>query len=558
MAQHSDTYRDSIAQLTAPGAPFELETRGDMRRYKNAPANLRDAMDTGRQHGDAEFVVYEGERWSFNKLFTEADALSAALLASGVAHGDRIAIAMRNYPEWLAAFIGVIGTGATVVPLNSWGTASDIVFGLNDSGTNRVICDAQRYEGMLAQGHPLSDTAIVVRTTDIDQSLSWDSLLAPHRGCERPQVAIDGDNAAMIMYTSGTSGKPKGALSTHDAISQGIFNLECAAIAAAMCNGDTFAAMFERGFAPAALLAIPLFHVSGCHSQFLTCLRGGRRLIMMYKWDSNRALELIETERATTIAAAPAMLIDLLESPNFDRTDTSSLFALAAGGAATPPLVKKLMKEKVPGYFFGTGWGMTESNAQGVSIAGALVDEKTGSSGYPHPIVDLDIRDDQGASLPVGETGAIWLRSPTLIREYWNRPEANKADFSHSWYCSGDLGYLDEDGYLYLAARSKDMIIRGGENIYPVEIEHVFLELPQVQEVAVVGLPDERMGELVVAILRFHEGQTIAEDALQAHAKATLAAYKRPSKIIIRTEPMPRNVTEKILKHELRDELLAG
>lgn len=556
MSIHRDTYASSVAQLTGAGAPFELETCDGLRRYKNAPTNLREAIDAGRQHGDAEFIVYEDERWSFNRLFGEADALSAALLDSGVSTGDRIAIAMRNYPEWLAAFIGIISTGATVVPLNSWGTANDIVFGLNDSGASRVICDVQRYEGMRGQNHPLTGSAIVVRSPDEDGKQSWSTFLAPYRGAPQAQVVIPGDSPAMIMYTSGTSGKPKGALSTHDAICQGIFNLECAGMAAAMSNGDSFAAMFEKGFAPAALLAIPLFHVSGCHSQFLTCLRGGRRLIMMYKWDATRALELIATERVTTIAAAPAMLIDLLEAPQFDSTDTSSLFALAAGGAATPPLVKKLMKEKVPGYFFGTGWGMTESNAQGVSIAGALIDEKPGSSGYPHPIVDLDIRNDEGQSLPTGETGEIWLRSPTLIREYRNRPEANETDFSQGWYRSGDLGFLDEDGYLYLADRSKDMIIRGGENIYPVEIEHMFLELPEVQEVAVVGLPDERMGELVVAILRFHEGQSLSEEELLAQAKDKLAAYKRPSRIVIRNTPMPRNVTEKILKHELRDELL--
>ncbi|CAN0587796.1 unnamed protein product, partial [Ectocarpus sp. 12 AP-2014] len=193
-------------------------------------------------------------------------------------------------------------------------------------------------------------------------------------------------------------------------------------------------------------------------------------------------LELIERERITTIAAAPAMLIAMLEDPAFDSTDTSSLFALAVGGAATPALLKRLMAEKVPGHFFGTGWGMTETNAQGVSIAGDLVDEKAGSSGRPHPIVDVEVRDEDGQALPTGETGELWLRTPTMIIEYWNRPEANASDFADGWYKTGDVGYQDKDGYVYLADRAKDMIIRGGENIYPVEIEHALMEHKAVAE----------------------------------------------------------------------------
>jgi acyl-CoA synthetase (AMP-forming)/AMP-acid ligase II len=334
--------------------------------------------------------------------------------------------------------------------------------------------------------------------------------------------------------------------------------MECAQIASAMCNGEKFAAMFERGHSPTSLLGIPLFHNSGCHSQFLLSLRGGRRIVMMYKWDPERALDLIEQEHITSVAAAPAMLIALLEHPEFDRRDTSSLFAFGAGGAATPPLLRRLMSEKLPGHFFGTGWGMTETNAQGVSIAGDLVYEKTGSSGLAHPIVDIEVRDAAGSVLPAGETGEFWLRTPTLIREYWNRPEANASDFTDGWYRTGDIGYVDEDGYVYLADRAKDMIIRGGENIYPVEIEHAFLELDAVAEVAVVGVPDERMGENVAAIIRLHDGASMSEEELIAYARGKLAGYKVPCFVLLREEPFPRNSTQKVLKQPLREEILAG
>ena len=557
MANHDASYRNAIAQLTGAGAPFEIETVDGLRRYRGAPGTLREALDAGRAHGDAEFAVYEGERWSFNRLFAEADAASAALAARGVSAGDRVAIAMRNYPEWMAAFIAIANLGAVIVPLNSWGTAADIAFGLDDSGAGFAICDQQRFNAVTEQAPGLAESTVVVRPADPDDPRSWAAFIAPYLGAVAPKVEIRRGDVAMIMYTSGTSGKPKGAVSSNDAICQAVFNMECAQIAAAMCNGEKFAAMLERGHPPTALLGIPLFHNSGCHSQFLLHLRGGRRLAMMYKWDPKQALRLIEQEHITTIAAAPAMLIDLLEHPDFDSTDTSSLFALAVGGAATPPLLKRLMAEKLPGHFFGTGWGMTETNAQGVSIAGDLVNEKPGSSGRPHPIVDVEVRDESGKPLPTGDTGELWLRTPTTILEYWHRPDANASDFADGWYRTGDVGYLDEDGFVYLADRAKDMIIRGGENIYPIEIEHVFLELDAVAEAAVVGIPDERMGEHVAAIIRFHDGESMTEAELAQYARGKLAGYKVPSRIVLRDEPFPRNATDKVLKKPLRDELVA-
>ncbi len=558
MAAHDTQYREAIAQLTSPGAPFEIHTVDGLRRYRNAPATLPQALDAGRTHGDAEFAVYEGERWSFNRVFAEADAASAALAARGIGKGDRVAIAMRNYPEWMVAFIAIANLGAVIVPLNSWGTADDIAYGLEDSGSQLVICDQQRFDAVLERAPALAETAVIARPTNPDHPNAWAAFIAPYTGSAAPEVELSGSDVAMIMYTSGTSGKPKGAVSTGDAICQAVFNMECAHIAAAMCNGEKFAAMLERGHPPTALLGIPLFHNSGCHSQFLLNLRGGRRLVMMYKWSPQQALELIEREHITTIAAAPAMLIALMEHPDFEQRDTSSLFALAAGGAATPPLAFRLMDEKLPGHFFGTGWGMTETNAQGVSIAGELVREKQGSSGRPHPIVDVDVRDEEGNSLSTGETGELWLRTPTAIIEYWNRPEANASDFVDGWYRTGDVGYQDEDGYVYLADRAKDLIIRGGENIYPVEIEHALLEHEAIAEAAVVGVPDERMGENVGLIVHLHDGASLTDDDVIAYARSRLAGYKVPSHVLIRDEAFPRNVTEKVLKKPLRDELLAS
>ena len=279
---------------------------------------------------------------------------------------------------------------------------------------------------------------------------------------------------------------------------------------------------------------------------------------MLYKWDVDKALQAIEEERVTSIAAAPAMLLDLLESPRFGDTDTRSLFSLGIGGAATPPRVARLLRERLPQNFSGTGWGMTETNAQGASLTGKAFDYKPGSAGFPHPIVDIRICDEAGKPLPEGATGEIWVRSCTNILEYWRRPEANAEEFRDGWLKTGDIGYLDEEGFLFLADRAKDMVIRGGENIYPIEVENVLLELPAVKEVAVIGLPHERLGEEVAAVLHLHTGETLSEEEAVAFARSRLAAFKVPSRFFFQTEPLPRNATNKLLKNVLKAQVLAG
>ena len=323
-----------------------------------------------------------------------------------------------------------------------------------------------------------------------------------------------------------------------------------------MTNGEAITAMLERGYEPTSLLAVPLFHVSGCHAQFLTNLRAGRRIVMMYKWDVDRALDYVEQERITTIAAAPSMVLDLLDSPRFGQTDTSSLFSLGIGGAATPPMVGKLLQQKLPQNFSGTGWGMTETNAQGASLTGRAFQEKPNCAGFPHPIVDIRICDEQGRALAQGETGEIWVRSCANCREYWHRPEVNAEEFRDGWFKTGDIGYLDEEGFLFLADRAKDLIIRGGENIYPIEIENELLEMDGVKEVAAIGLPHERMGEEVAVVVHLHLHAKVSEEELMEFARGRLASYKVPSRVFFSEQALPRNATNKILKRELKESLL--
>lgn len=278
MSALKQNYETALAQLTAPGAPYEL--LGDDlggRYYARAPANLVEACGVAREHGDREFLVYEGERLSFNQLLDEADAIAAALQVRGIVPGDRVALAMRNYPQWMAIFIAVASVGAVIVPLNSWGKPADIVYSVADAGARLVFCDQQRYEGMADLLRERAIDMVIVRPADEDDPMGLDTLLALCGGAQPKPVAIDSDDLALIMYTSGTSGKPKGAASTHRAICQALYNMECAAIAAAMTNPELIGAMLERGFEPTSLLAVPLFHVSGCHAQFLVNLRGVQR-----------------------------------------------------------------------------------------------------------------------------------------------------------------------------------------------------------------------------------------------------------------------------------------
>lgn len=561
-AEIKQEFDSALAQITGVGAPYELG--GDAQTgyfYVNAPSTVREIVAPAREHGDREFLIYEGERRSFNQVMDEADEIAAALQAHGVVPGDRVAIAMRNYPEWMALFLAIIDIGAIAVPVNSWGKPADIVYTIVDAQAKMAFCDQARFTGVAKLLAEKGIESVVVRPDNENDPHSLGAFIGDHKGAKPKMVELNPDDLAMIMYTSGTSGKPKGAASTHRALGQAIFNMECSSIASAMTNGELIGAMMERGFEPTALLAVPLFHVSGCHAQFLVNFRGGRRVVMMFKWDVDRALQYIEEDRVTTLAAAPAMVLDLLESPKFATTDTSSLFSLGIGGAATPPKITALIGEQLPQNLSGTGYGMTETNAQGASLMGQAFHLKPGCSGFPHPVVDFRVCDEAGEDLPAGEAGEIWVRSCANIVEYWNQPEANAADFRGDWLKTGDVGYLDEDGFLYLADRAKDMIIRGGENIYPIEIENQLIEHEAVKEVVAIGIPNERLGEEVGVVLYLNPGAQADREEIVRYCKEHLAGYKVPSHVFFSEEPMPRNATNKILKRDVKAgvlEMLAG
>lgn len=564
MDSNKQAFDQALAALTLEGQPFELVHRTindvDYTMYAHAPSSLQDVFHAAEQHGDQEFLVYENERWSFKQMLQQSWLLAAALEKQhSVAKGDRVGIAMRNYPEWLSAFIAITSMGAVAVPVNSWGKARDLLFAVRDSGCKTVFCDQQRYDLMadglaesairavIARGESRVGTAYGMSMEDFIADSDIAGTATP------PATPISPEDMAMIMYTSGTTGTPKGAVSTHRAICQAIMNFDCTATASAMANPELIGKMLNKGYEPVQMLAVPLFHVSGLHAIFLTALRAGRKIVMLYKWNAEQALQVVERERVTVLSAAPSMLLQLLESPEFDQYDTSSLSSLGGGGSATPARVAELMKEKVNGLYPGTGWGMTETNSIGTAFTGQAFIDNPGSAGFCHATVEAKVCDENGSEVPAGVAGRLWIKTPTVVSEYWNRPEANAESFRDGWFDTEDIGYFDDNGYLYLSDRAKDMIIRGGENIYPAEIEAALAEHPKVQEVAAYGIGDEKLGEVVAAAVVPKAGQILSEDEIKAFAKQQLAGFKVPTTVSVQSDPLPRNAAGKVLKNVLRE-----
>ncbi len=549
-----------VAELTAPGQLLELTTEEidgvSMRAWKNAPASLRAVLEFSRAHGEGEFIVYEDERWTFNRHYAAVASVATWLREdAGVVQGDRVAIAMRNFPEWSVAFWAAAAAGAIVVPLNSWWTGDELAYGLSDSGTKALFCDIERFQRV--EPHiaslPLESVVVAKSPAPLD-TFAFDALL-DIAADQPPDVQLGPDDDATIFYTSGTTGNPKGALGTHRNICMNLFNLVYAAQSRGVGVGAQRAADAPR---PTQLLSVPFFHVTGCHSTLVPALAFGSKLVLMYRWDAQRALELIERERVTSFGGVPTMVWQVLESPDFTKRDTSSVLSIGYGGAPAPPELVKRIREHFPTVSPGNGYGMTEISSLAVGNGGPDYLRKPDSVGRPSPIVDIMIAAESGKEVPAGELGEVCMRGPNVVKGYWNKPEATAETFRNGWLHSGDIGRIDDEGFLYVVDRAKDMVIRGGENIYSVEIETVLYEHPAVSEAAVVGIPHLVLGEEVAAVVKRVPGAEVTEDELKDHVAQRLAAFKVPVRIAIGDDELPRNAAGKIVKRELRDALVSA
>jgi long-chain acyl-CoA synthetase len=555
------TYDEAVAQATGPDQMFELipyEVGGvTYKVFKNAPPTLRDFYAFARMHGDKPFLVYEDERRTYAETMAEVDALAAALVDHfGVKRGDRVAVAMRNYPEWVISFLAITAIGAINVSMNAWWTEDEIDYALEDSGATLLIADPERLDRSRASAKRLGCRILAVRTEGtVEDAERWEDVVVP--GAPLPDVAVQPEDDATILYTSGTTGRPKGAVSTNRAVVNSLMGFASRiAIEPLLREPDEAVAPPEN---PGTILAIPLFHVTGCVPVMLGCLISGSKLVIMRKWDPEKALQTIERERITSFIGVPTQSIDMLQHPKFKDYDTSSLLSIGGGGAPPPPSLIKQIDSDFKGGRPGFGYGMTETNALGPGIAGEDALRKPTAAGRVPACMEVEIHDPATfEKLPVGERGEIWFKGPNLIRGYWNNPEATADTFVDGWLRSGDIGHVDEEGFIYVDDRLKDMVLRGGENVYCAEVEAAVYEHPAVHEAAVFGIPDARLGEQVAAVVVPREGESLTAAELQAFLGQKLAAFKVPSVVDVRPEPLPRNPAGKFLKRSLRDELASA
>jgi acyl-CoA synthetase (AMP-forming)/AMP-acid ligase II len=552
---------EADALLTAPGAMFEMDEvliRGVKTRvWKNCPPSLLFLARHSRSHGERLISIYEDERISFEASFRATAALAAELRRLGIGKGDRVALAMVNLPEWPVAFFAITALGAIAVPLNAWWTGPELEYGLADSGATLLICDAPRWERIRPHraALPALEHVLVSRAraapegaTRLEEVIGAPPEWADLPDADLPEAAIDPDDDAFIFYTSGTTGNPKGALGTHRNILTNILSGAVVQARTLLRRGEALPAKSEPRI---GLMVIPLFHVSACSASLMGSMAIGHTTIFMRKWDPLEALVIIEREQVNITGGVPTIAWQLLEHPERGRFDLSSLTLVSYGGApSAPELVRLIWKEF--GALPGNGWGMTETTATLTAHVGEDYLNRPESCGPPVPVAEVKVTGPDGAALPAGQLGELWCKGPQVVKGYWNKPEATAAAFVDGWVRTGDLGFVDEEGFCFVVDRAKDIIIRGGENIYSSEVENVLYDHPAVTDAALVGIPHRILGEEPAAIVHLAPGGEASEEELKAWVRARLAVFKTPVRILFLPEPLPRNANGKILKKELK------
>ena len=573
------TFQEITAQLTAPGAQFETTTELidgiEQTVYTNRFGSLREVAQFSQlAHGPKEFIVYGDRRITFGEFFDQANAVSAALQSAGVAKGDRVAVLAQNCPEWCLTFWGTVDIGSVLVGLNGWWTNDEILYGLEDSGAKVLVADRKRFERIKDDVDRLDflervylidcDPAEVTPAgSDGAKLYRFADLLTPTAGSAPgatsiADIAIDEADYAVIFYTSGTTGRPKGAISTHRSmvcnLQNTVFVVTASAALLAANHPDQAAAASSGGDQPVALFTSPLFHVSGCHTSMVVGALAGMRLAMIEgKFEPDKALELIERERASTWSTVPTMVWRVCESPNRHYFDTSTITSVGFGGSPSADELQRRIRETFPNVAATTNaYGLTETSSAATVLVGDDALNRADTVGLPMPTVTLGISDGNAGLAAAGATGEVLVKSPLLMAGYWNKPDATASTIRDGWLYTGDVGFIDDDGYLHITDRSKDMIIRGGENVYCVEIENCLVEHPRIADAAIIGVPHNGLGEEVKAVIEVVGGETLDADEVRAWVAERLAPFKVPTYVEFHDGKLPRNASGKLLKSILR------
>jgi acyl-CoA synthetase (AMP-forming)/AMP-acid ligase II len=533
------TYEEVVAQMTGPGGPFEIETvpvQGrPMKNWKYRERSMREKVERAANFGDATFMVH-GERRityaEFPKLvWGAAGALQGNL---GLKKGDRLAVLAYNSPDWLATLFGATSVGGVGVGLNGWWTAEEIAYGLTDSGARFLV--------VVARHRPRAEAKGTVPVAE---------LLKPSDAV--PTVPLDEDDPFVFLYTSGTTGRPKACITTQRGTIAQVMGIMFASIANVML-GNAKPLVGGDGGQPAGLLTSPLFHVAGLHSGVCTLMSTGAKIVFTQgKFDPEAVMQLIQKERVTLWGAIPTMLHRVVHHEKVKQYDLSSLKSISFGGAPTPPETIEKAREVLPiEPSMANAYGLTETHGVATTNAGSDLLRRRTAVGRPLPVLELKIVDDKGDEVPTGQLGELLFYGPTITPGYWNKPEATADTVRAGWLHTGDLGYRDPDGFFFVVDRKKDMLIRGGENVYCTEIEHCLADHPEIVEAAVIGVPDPELGERVKAIVRRTPGSTLDVKGVQRHVGARLAAFKVPEFVDFTDKPLPRNPAGKLLKNVLR------
>jgi long-chain acyl-CoA synthetase len=578
MAQDAMTLDEANTQLTAPGQIFETEravVNGiAMTVWKNAPSTLRQMLDMSQRHGDLEFLVYEDQRYTFSEHYAIVATL-AHRLRDHVTKGDRVAIAARNLPQWVMAFWSAVTVGAIVTPLNAWWTSDELSYGLRDSGSSLLFVDGERLERVYELIDELPDLATIVVLGDLQRPVTprthprvaivnFEEFLGEIDHATPPDLELVADDDATMFYTSGTTGHPKGAVGSHRNIITNFMNLSFSAYRSALRAGVT-----PDPAAPSpqsiGLLNVPFFHATGCYAVLVPSTAVGSKIVLMHHFDAGQALEIIERERVSMIGGVPTIAMQIIDHPDFEKYDTSSVASIAYGGAPAPPELVTRLRAYFPMGQPSNGYGLTETSAALASNPGADYVAKPSSCGPCYPVNEVAVvpEDYEGDDpsedlLPRGPDvlGELWVKGPNVIRGYWNKPEATAKAFTKSgWLRTGDIARIDDENFIYIVDRAKDMIIRGGENVYSVIVEAAIFEHPDVQDCAVVGVPHPTLGEEVAAVVVLRPGRVIEAEEISRHVATRLAKFEVPTKVFFRSDALPRNPQGKVLKRELRDSL---